>query len=620
MVQKLFTLTAIFILSFTTLSAQSGAGSEEESVWWGYYSKGMSVNAIGTGWSVTYDVASYFPGDTYFAKGAVMNGLRLSLPNTSNVKNVKVWVSKTLPASGAQADVFVQNVSLTGRTLGSFTDVTFKTPYTVTDEGVYVGYSLTISTISNDYDLRPIAYTGDVHTTGSLFLRTSEGYYTQWDDYSTDFGALAIQVLFSGNLQHHAVGVKSAEEVSSTLAGTAVVPVTFENFGVDGVQDFDYTITSDGKTGEEQHFSMKSAFSAQGTFVAKIPVAVGNKIGDVEKTLTVTRVNGEENAVSTKDASTTLKISVLGETLPKKVLVEEFSGTWCMWCPLGTRGIELSEEKFGDKLIAVEVHDNDVMWNPDNGYDPLIQTLIGLPACFINRGPDTDPYYGSAGGDYYGLDADIEQELSYTSEATLEAEAAWNAALTAIDAKARVKFQISASKSEYALGYIVTAGTLTGTDENWVQSNALSGDNSFAYDENLIDLVNSPKYLTNHVYHNVVVAATGVEKGVAGSLSGAIVSGKVKEHSQTIDMGEMKLVQDKDDLSLVVFLINTTTGRIVNAEKVKVTGAPSGLRDVSNSSGVSCVYNLQGQRLRGLQHGVNILRHADGRFEKVFVK
>lgn len=579
----------------------------------------MSVNAVGTGWSVTYDVAAFIPGGTYFANGATLNGLRLSLPNTSNLKNVKVWVSESLPSSGSQADVFVQNVSLTGRTLGGFTNVTYKTPYTVTNKGVYVGYSLTIANVSNDNDIRPIAYSGDVHTAGSFYLRTSEGL-TEWGDYSQDFGALAMQILFGGNLQHHAARAKAAEKVSATLGGTAVVPLTLENFGVDGVQSFDYTISSEGITGEEQHYDMNSPFMAQGEFVAKVPIAVGNKTGDVEKILTVTRVNGEENAVAKEEASTKIKLSVLGETLPKKVLVEEFTGTWCIWCPLGARGIELSEKKFGDKLIAVEVHDQDVMWDSNIGYDPLIGTLIGVPACFINRGPETDPYYGSAAGDYYGLDADIEQELSYTAEASLEAEAAWNDALTEINAKARVTFQMSASKSEYALGYLVTAGTLTGTDKDWVQSNALSGDNSFAYDDNLTDLVNSPKSLVDYKFHNVVVAAAGVEKGVAGSIPAPIVSGTAKQHSQRIDMGELKLIQDKDDLSLVVFLLNTTTGRIVNAEKVKVTGAPSGLREVGTAMGERSLYNMQGQRIESLQRGVNILRHADGRTEKILVK
>lgn len=618
--RKLFISAVISALSSAAIFAQSKAAySGEDTTWWGYYANGMSVNAVGIGWSVTYDVAAFIPGGKYFAKDATLNGLRISLPNTSNLKNVKVWVSESLPSLGSQADVFVQNVSLTGRTLGGFTDVKFNTPYTVTNKGVYVGYSLNISAVSNDNDLRPIAYTGDVHTPGSLFLRTSEGL-TDWEDYSRDFGALAMQILFGGNFQHHAVGANSAEKVSATLAGTAVVPVTFENYGVDGVQSFDYRITSDGVVGGEQHFSMDSPFLAQGAFVAKVPVNVGNKVGDVEKTLTVTRVNGEENSIPATDASTKIKLSVLGETLPKKVLLEEFSGTWCIWCPLGTRGVKLSEKKFGDKLIAVEIHDQDVMWEPSVGYDPLIGTLIGLPACFINRGPETDPYYGSAGGDYYGLDADIEQELSYTAEASLGAEAAWNAALTEITAKASVTFQVSASKSEYALGYLVTAGTLTGTDEDWVQSNALSGDNTFEYDENLIDLVNSPKNLVNHEFHNVVVAAAGVEKGVAGSISAPIVAGEKKQHTQRIDMSDVKLVQDKDDLSLVVFLINTTTGRIVNAEKVKVTGAPSGLHEVGAGSGAQSIYNLQGQRISRMQRGVNILRHADGRSEKLIVK
>ena len=77
MMQKLFLLSAIVLLPLASLCAQLRSEvSDEETIWRGYYANGMSVNAIGTGWSVTYDVAAFIPGGTYFANGATLNGLR----------------------------------------------------------------------------------------------------------------------------------------------------------------------------------------------------------------------------------------------------------------------------------------------------------------------------------------------------------------------------------------------------------------------------------------------------------------------------------------------------------------------------------------------------------------
>lgn len=611
-----FVATILAVLGTSRLSAQS----ESQPTWWGYYTSDMSVNAVGTGWSVVYDVATFIPGGTYFAKGSTISGVRFSLPNTSNVKDVCVWMAKRLPSDVSKADVAVKTLADASLKRGGMNEVLFDEPYTVTAGGVYVGYTLNVSAVTNDNDIRPIAYTADVHAPRSLYLRTSEGL-TEWADYSTDFGALAVQILFADGLSKHAVGAQGSEAVSASVNGTSVVPVTLVNYSPDGVTSIDYTVTSDGTTSEPLHYTLDTPFMAYGPFLTKLPVSVGDKIGEVKKTITVTRVNGEENTVSATDASTVVTLNVLGESLPKKVVIEEFSGTWCLWCPMGAKGVELSEEKFGDKVIPIEVHDQDVLWDESLGYDPLIGTLIGLPACFINRGQELDPYYGSAGGKYYGLDADIEDELGRTAEASLDLTASWDDAMQTINASTGLQFQIDSKTSDYALGYVVTAGTLTGTGKDWAQSNGLSGDTSLDYDENLRELINGPKTIVDATYHNVAVAAAGVESGVKGSVPAPIVAGKRIEHSQSFDMSDNKTVQDKTDLSLVVFLLNTKTGRIVNAEKVKVT-SPDGIGIVQAEPkvGVERIFNLQGQRQTRMQRGVNILRRADGSVQKILVK
>ncbi|MBR1733378.1 MAG: thioredoxin family protein [Alloprevotella sp.] len=612
---KLFLLFTAGFLASAGLSAQDipSPRAEGEQVWWGYYTPDMSVNAVGTGWSVTYDVAAFIPGGEHFAKGATISGLRFSLPNTPNLTDVKVWVATALPNAVDRADVLVQQVATNAIKRGATNEVLFDEPYTVTAQGAYIGYSLTISSVSNDNDLRPIAYSADVHPAGSLYLRTSEGL-TTWEDYSTEFGALAIQALFGGRLAANAVGAVGSERVSATRGTETTVPVTLTNYSPGGVRTISYTVSGAGTEETEREFTLPEPFMALGDFTLKLPVAVGDVGGDVRKQLTVTKVNGEPNTVT--DAQVGIELTVLTETLPKKVLVEEFSGTWCLWCPMGARGIELAQKKFGDRMIAVEVHDQDIMWDSSLGYDPLIAQLIGVPACFINRGPETDPYYGSAGGDVFGLDADIEEELSRTAEAAISLEAEWEtAAKNALRATAHVTFQ-TGSEVDYALGYIVTADQLTGTGKDWVQSNGLSGDSSLDGDENLQDLVNGPKNLTDYVFHDVAVAAAGVQGGVKGSVASPVKAGVAQTHSQRIDLSENKLIQDKNALSLVCFLINTETGRIVNAERVHIGDGTDGISTVSTAPATAKVYDLQGRRLRKPARGMNILHYNDGTTRK----
>lgn len=94
-------------------------------------------------------------------------------------------------------------------------------------------------------------------------------------------------------------------------------------------------------------------------------------------------------AKTTELTSNTVSISVT-ETpyFAHKVLIEDFTGAGCGWCPRVSKAIELAEEAT-DKVIAVAIH------NPVFGPDPFTfkpRTVLenklgvkGYPTAFINR-------------------------------------------------------------------------------------------------------------------------------------------------------------------------------------------------------------------------------------------
>ena len=97
----------------------------------------------------------------------------------------------------------------------------------------------------------------------------------------------------------------------------------------------------------------------------------------------------------------------------KRALIEETTAEWCCDCPPGGDMINSLKTAFGDKLVAVSIHDRDFL-DMSGIYDPIASALgesIGqFPTATIDRSP------GSAGGQYWDYysnwNSDIQTELS----------------------------------------------------------------------------------------------------------------------------------------------------------------------------------------------------------------
>ena len=48
-------------------------------------------------------------------------------------------------------------------------------------------------------------------------------------------------------------------------------------------------------------------------------------------------------------------------TTQHRPLIEEYTGTWCGWCPRGFTGMEMLRETFGEDFIGVAIHNQDPM-------------------------------------------------------------------------------------------------------------------------------------------------------------------------------------------------------------------------------------------------------------------
>ena len=171
---------------------------------------------------------------------------------------------------------------------------------------------------------------------------------------------------------------------------------------------------------------------------------------------------------------------------------------------------------------------------------------------------------------------------------------------------------------------MLLADSLRGSGNSWNQNNdfCLIMAQGYASDPYLGYLTSLDQRIKNMTYNDVAVATAGLRRGLAGSINGPFVKGEPNASEYTLDISGNAVIQNKRNLRLAVLLLNTETGRIVNAADVKVgsgeTSTISPSAAVQNP--VSARYSIDGRRLSAPQRGINIVRRADGTTVKVVVR
>ena len=522
---------------------------KEGQMWWGYFSGSEKVQYLGTGYAETFDCAIFVPGNHDLVGSNTINALRFYIPTPSNVSMLKVWISEDLPTDIDNAD-YVQTIDL-GTLLSGINDISLNTPYDVNDKAIYVGYSFTIK--SAEYC---IGFGGD-YVDNSLFLRSSWSV-SQWEQVTN--GKLALQLLLDGGV--YPSNCARASDFGRTVSfidqsSNVSVPVTVTNTGQGTVSEITYTLITDGGTPtEETTVNVGTlAYNESKTFSVNLS---GDEARKYENVITITKVNGVRN--NTKQKTATGYLIVTSEKPTNVPVVEEFTGTWCGYCPYGIVGMKKAHDNFGDKVVLIAAHSGDVM---DIGsYSDVINAYAsGYPSSRISRGSYS--VYPSSSLVYY-----LNNSLKEVTQGTIELTARWaDDTKTAVDFSTTSKFFYNAEGEQYGIAFVLVEDGLKGSGSSWAQRNFLSGesgsgDMSFWYSAGSV--------VSGLEYDHVAVAAWDVMNGVDGSVTPTIQSGVGQNFSYTGDISTNLHIQDKSKLTAVALLIDRGSGRIVNAAQTTI--------------------------------------------------
>lgn len=608
------------------------------------YAEGNELSVFGTGKAEVYNVAIDLSNPAFVGKEVtaikvpmkvaeyytqMVDGEAVDMPC---VTGFSMWMTTQLGTETNDAgtkvnitniasyDVEVPEVAGAGLDGYAWVELTLPEAYTITGEGLFVGYSFTVEKVTDD--LKKPVYMSPNPETGGFYLFTSRTYKS-WNDRSKNAGGVsALSVTLQGDFPADGAYVSELEYGYYKANEEVLIPATITNAGLSAISSIDYTVTVADAT-ESYHMDLDIPIPAKVTAAQTVDFTIpATPAGAYDVTVAIVKVNGQDNGVV---AETTTMLPFV-DTVPKHLsLVEEYTGTWCGWCPRGFVAMEEMSRLYPD-FPGIAYHNGDPMAMKDG--DPNM--VSGYPSSYVNRISEVDPYY--ANGNDFAMPEYWESCNEEFTPVAIEIEAEYDDDTDLVNIKTTLNWVAIPEKVEtnnYRLEYVLVADGLTGSGSGWTQSNYFAG-----YSQGtpylLEEFAAATSSVTGLVFNDVAILTSGI-KGIDGSIPEiSTETPTVHEYSfdatQALNTSNKLIPYHKDMLKVVGFILyGANKGKVLNAAKCKVAyyGNDKNIAiDADNAVAVS-YYDLQGREITrpsGLCIRVN--RAADGTVtsEKVIIK
>ena len=565
----------------------------ENQAWWGYFGSERDAQGVGVQTADTYHCAIFIPGNHAVAWSKTIHAIRFGIPS-SNASNIKVWIANQLPTMITSSKV-IEYVSVPLSDLdGGSADVALTNPYTVPASGVYVGYSFKISRVQDERDKYPILVGGQPDPNG-LYIRT-EAQVPAWSNYSQDFGSLYLQVLLEGQFVNNAATPSGINEVWGKTGESVTTALTVTNGGTEPLQNFAYFIETDGVAGEEHQVNLSNPVAIGLSTEVSVTIPTETEHSRKTKSLVITKVNGQAN--ETENNRVDFLLYSLERSYERNVVVEEFTGTGCGYCPRGLVGMEKLRQTFGDRFVGIGLHQynsSDAMYIAPDNYAAL--GFTGAPSCALNRGAIIDPYYGSKND----ICDDFRAEMKVPSLVGVQVSGQYDADSTHVHAQAQVEALFDDLK--YSLEFVLVADGLSGTASSWKQANYYYTASPSQVPSDLAIFASGGKYgqssVSGWVFNDVALSSSYVKRvnQVPDVTVGSEQPATVEYTLPLPTAATLKNALHYDEIYAVALLI-ASDGTIVNAAKAPVSAYSnaSGLEQVAAKAATSVVYyDLQGR-------------------------
>ncbi len=604
-----------------TLLMASAKASADDVVF--SYDTGAGDNVeIGTSKKETYNVAMLVSGSDF--NGKTLKAITVPFKSHEHLSNLKIWLSKKLQVTTDEnkKKVFIPDVMTADVEFNADT-ITYTLPeaYALTGDSIYVGYTFTVDE-AKESAKTPVSLTTESYQ-GGYYIYSSTTYI-KWKFYR-NYGSTAMRLLLGGA---DAVGgdiTDNDTRAYGVINKETGLSVQLKNCGAEGIKSIDYSYELDGKTGTE-HYDLTDAVPPY--FLAKriieIPMPAVAQKGTYPVKFTLTGINGQAYANGTQHEST---LRIYSRDTKHRAVLEEYTGTWCGYCPRGLVGLEVMNRLYPGDFIGLSYHNADPMCI-NNTASQYPSNISGYPAAFLDRIYETDAYYGNSSS-HFGIDEFWLAVCKTSSPVSVDVEAAFNADAKTIAAKATVASVDPERTIGCKVEYVLLADSLHGEGKSWLQSNYYGGEAGVErnYPEPEFAKFYTDQSVAGLYFPDVVVYSTYFTQEQQ-SLPETLVEDQDYATTFTFDTDKVlnyqdnPIIQDKHNLRVVAMVI-AADGSILNAAQCKVDAAAvdAGIsvakRNVQTANDSEAIYTLSGTRVSKLAPGLNIVKTQDGRTIKV---
>lgn len=605
-------VTILFALFALWQPATAQRATETTSIDYAYGNGNNDLAIWGTGKKETYDVAIRVNNPALV--GTTIKGVTLYIPQTPAVKDLKVWMTKELTLNAQKqnvADIITQDVD----TAKAFNEeyISFEHPYTLTSEGVYVGYSFTVTAVGTDQNAANPVLVCYKKDPGGFYIHSSKKYL-KWIDNSS-IANLVLQVRVEGVAAN---GAKvEAPAVAYVVTGKeATANVDIVNYGANGVQSVDLSYSVEGKN-YTQHCDLPTEAQIAGEFGKTAQVAVKLPAfatdGVYPTTMRVDKVNGKENALA--DAVQKFSVDARAYVPVHRAVVEEFTGTWCGNCPRGFAAMKAMKRLHAEQFVGLAYHNKDSMMVMDGENFPV--NITGFPSATIERGEVIDPYFGSdkTGTRPFYFEKEWNAVVAQPALMDVAVAAKLSADGKKVSAEARITSPRVVSDADYKVELVLVGNGLKGTGSGWIQTNDIVSATSDEFPEpEFAPFLGTSSSISGLEYDDVVLATTRLT-GNDIEIPAAMEAYKAYSAEAEFDL-EKVVTSDKNNpikvnkkkLDVAALLINRTTGKVANAAiaAVDVTDYLTGVAQVTTTKAptTTSYYDLSGRRVSATAKGV----------------
>lgn len=598
-----------------------------------------SAYGYGTSYSVkgmTYNLAIKVPSSY---AGFTVDTISFLVIVPSYLSDVKAWASASLPDSADEADVCgsIDTDDLVTYDNG-LNNVPMPETYVIPEGGCYVGYSFTVTNVTATYGAYPVIIQYSPTTYGTMYLMCDAYPDDGWFSGEQN---LSIVATLTGNLYADAAVLSSDtfSDITAAAEGTGTGTVKIVNMGANNITSIAYTITDveSGAVSDEVTVAIDD-IATSGTATIEFEVSGSADYAAKQKTITVTKVNGNDNDAEGITAATGTVYS-LYKVVQRNVVMEEFTATGCTYCTRGMAGIDALTANYPETFIPIAVHGYGVNYYDPmycSDYDDILNAIAGYPSAHVDRVYcDTDPYYGD-GSDYLDIFDLVDAELAVAPVVGLTVAATWNSDSTEISVAANTEYLFSGDNT-LAMAFVLLGNGLNGDNavraSYWYQYNYYAGYGSYFTDEPyMYAYTQLSSTIKDMAYNHVALIAQDITSGNTAIMPKTVTAGEIVVNTTTFDLsggiqcsstGD-ELLQDKEQLEVVALILNSD-GQIVNAA-INTIGTQedyaAGITatDDTYNTTETARYNAAGVRLTAPTRGINIVRMSDGTTRKVIVK